>query len=39
VGTPFDLGRLLAVRHPVIRVRYEIEEVGLPVFGDILGSL
>jgi predicted GTPase len=28
VGTPIDLGRLLKLNRPVVRVRYRIEEVG-----------
>ena len=28
LGTPVDLRRSLAVRHPIVRVRYEVEEVG-----------
>ena len=38
LGTPIDLGRLLAVRHPVVRVRYEVEELGGPVFDEILAG-
>jgi predicted GTPase len=36
LGTPVDLGRLLALRQPVIRVRYEVEAVGRPGFEEIL---
>jgi predicted GTPase len=39
VGTPVDLGRLLALRQPVIRVRYEVEAVGRPGFEEILAGL
>ena len=39
LGTPIDLGRTLALRHPVVRVRYEVEEVGHPTFDEILGDL
>jgi predicted GTPase len=35
-GTPIDLARLLRVRHPVARVRYEIEEVEPGAFAAIL---
>jgi predicted GTPase len=38
LGTPIDLGRALALRRPVVRVRYEIEEVGRPGFDDILAG-
>ncbi len=39
LGTPIDLGRALALRHPVIRVRYEVEEVGRPTLDEVLGDL
>jgi predicted GTPase len=39
LGTPIDLGRVLALRQPVVRVHYEIEEAGRPGFDEILGSL
>jgi predicted GTPase len=39
LGTPIDLGRVLALRQPVVRVHYEIEEVGRPGFDEILGNL
>jgi predicted GTPase len=39
LGTPIDLGRTLALRHPVVRVRYEVEEIGRPTFDEILGDL
>ncbi len=29
-ASPIDLGRLLRLRHPVVRVRYELEEVSGP---------
>ncbi len=34
VGTPFDLGRLLDVQKPTVRVRYRIEERGEPSLGS-----
>jgi predicted GTPase len=39
LGTPVDLGRVLALRQPVVRVHYEIEEAGQPGFDEILGNL
>jgi predicted GTPase len=39
LGTPIDLGRILALRQPVVRVHYEIEEAGRPGFDEILGNL
>ena len=35
-GTPIDLGRLIASRHPIRHVRYELEEVGSPTLADVL---
>jgi predicted GTPase len=40
LGTPVDLARVLRVRHPVARVRYEMEEVaGGPSFEELLAGL
>jgi predicted GTPase len=39
LGTPIDLGRVLALRQPVVRVYYEIEEADRPGFDEILGNL
>ena len=39
VGTPLDLRRSLAVRHPVVRARYEAEECGAVTFADVLRDL
>jgi predicted GTPase len=38
-GTPIDLGRLLATRHPIRRARYEVQEVGRPTLADALAPL
>jgi predicted GTPase len=39
LGTPLDLRRSLAVRHPVARARYEIEEADPPVLPGLLAAL
>jgi predicted GTPase len=39
LGTPIDLGRVLGLRQPVIRVRYEVEEVGRPGLEEILAGV
>jgi predicted GTPase len=39
LGTPIDLGRVLALRQPVVRVHYEIEAAGRPGFDEILANL
>jgi predicted GTPase len=36
VGTPIDLGRLLEVNKPMLRVRYELQEIGKPTLYDLL---
>jgi predicted GTPase len=38
-GTPIDLARSLRLRHPVLRVRYTVEEVGPLTFEDVLADL
>jgi predicted GTPase len=35
-GTPIDLTRLIESRHPIRRVRYELEEVGRAMLNDVL---
>ncbi len=39
LGTPIDLRRSLAVRRPIVRVRYEVEEAGGPSFDALLTGL
>jgi len=36
VATPIDLGRLLKLNKPAVRVRYELEETGSPTLAEIL---
>jgi predicted GTPase len=36
VATPIDLGRLLKVKKPMLRVRYELEELGKPDLKTVL---
>jgi predicted GTPase len=38
VATPIDLRRLIDVRHPVDRVRYELQVIGRPTLEEILGE-
>ncbi|MGE5246079.1 MAG: cyclic 2,3-diphosphoglycerate synthase [Betaproteobacteria bacterium] len=41
VGTPIDLSRLVKIRKPVVRARYELQEIGQPgldrIIDDFLG--
>jgi predicted GTPase len=38
-GTPIDLARLIPSRHPIRRVRYELEEQGRPDLADALAPI
>jgi predicted GTPase len=35
-GTPMDLRHVLNLRHPAVRVRYDVEEIGRPTLADVL---
>ncbi|MHA1445469.1 MAG: GTPase, partial [Candidatus Heimdallarchaeaceae archaeon] len=35
-ATPIDITRLVKVNKPIVRVRYELEEIGYPKLADIL---
>ncbi len=37
-GTPVDLKRILKVTKPVVRVRYELQEIGRPNLEEVLGD-
>jgi predicted GTPase len=37
-ATPIDLRRLIDVRHPVDRVRYELQVIGEPTLEDVLAE-
>ncbi len=39
VGTPIDLGRLMTISQPVVRARYELQELGRPDLADALAGL
>ncbi|MCX6545374.1 MAG: cyclic 2,3-diphosphoglycerate synthase [Acidobacteria bacterium] len=36
IGTPIDLNRLITIRKPTVRVRYELQEIGKPDLMDVL---
>ncbi|MGW8317813.1 MAG: cyclic 2,3-diphosphoglycerate synthase [Candidatus Promineifilaceae bacterium] len=36
VATPIDLGRLVDIRHPAQRVRYQLQEIGQPTLKELL---
>ncbi len=35
-GTPIDLNRVIKVNKPIVRVRYELDEIGTPTLSDVL---
>lgn len=39
IGTPVDLTRLVRIRQPTVRVRYELQELGRPRLEDALEGL
>jgi predicted GTPase len=39
VGTPIDLSRLVKIDKPVVRARYELQEIGRPDLSDALSPL
>ena len=36
VATPIDLARTIHITKPTVRVRYEVEEIGRPVIGELI---
>ncbi len=36
IGTPIDLTRVIKIKKPYQRVRYELQEIGQPTLQDIL---
>jgi predicted GTPase len=38
-GTPIDLSRLVTIDKPVVRARYELQEIGRPDLSDVLAPL
>ncbi len=36
IGTPIDLGRIVQLDKPSVRVRYELQEIGRPTLRDLL---
>ena len=38
VGTPIDLSRLVKIGQPLVRVRYELQEIGQPDLGMVLAD-
>lgn len=38
VATPIDLRRVVQIRHPAQRIRYELQEIGRPTLADVLDA-
>ncbi len=36
IGTPIDLGRLIKINKPSVRVRYDLQEIGKPDLEDVI---
>ncbi len=36
IGTPVDLRRIITIRVPAVRVRYELEELSTPNLDDVI---
>jgi predicted GTPase len=36
IGTPIDLNRLVTIKQPSVRVRYDLQEIGKPDLADVL---
>ena len=36
IGTPIDLSRVIKINKPSQRVRYELQEIGVPTLKDVL---
>jgi predicted GTPase len=39
VGTPIDLGRLITIQQPMVRARYDMQELGRPDLSDALAAV
>ncbi|MEO0248768.1 MAG: GTPase, partial [candidate division WOR-3 bacterium] len=37
-ATPIDLARVIKVRKPMVRVRYELQVIGTPTLEDVLSE-
>jgi len=36
IATPIDLGRLIKINKPTVRVEYELQEIGQPTLESVL---
>ena len=38
IATPIDLGRVIEIKKPHTRVRYDLQEIGAPTLDDVIGD-
>jgi len=38
IGTPIDLSRIIKIKKPSVRVRYDLQEIGKPDLEDVIGK-
>jgi predicted GTPase len=38
IATPIDLGRIIRINKPIVRVGYDLQEIGIPNLPDVLGE-
>jgi predicted GTPase len=38
IGTPIDLSRIAKIKHPTVRVTYDLQEIGHPTLEDVLSE-
>lgn len=39
IATPIDLRRIMKIKKPCVRVRYELQEIGKPDLGDVIDGM
>jgi predicted GTPase len=39
IGTPIDLGRIIKINKPIVRAKYELQEISEPGLRDIITGL
>jgi predicted GTPase len=36
IGTPIDLGKIIKINKPIVRAKYELQEIGKPSLSDLI---
>ncbi len=39
IGTPIDLGKIIKINKPIVRAKYELQEISKPGLSDIMQTL